>query len=461
MKILLLEDSFEDVGLIKRELNKAGIIAHYTVVNTRLEFEAALSASNPDIILSDHSMPSFNSFEALEIVKSFFQKVGIKIPFILVTGAVSEEFAVQCIKAGVDDYILKDRLKRLPDSVRSVLEKRRIENEREIYLKKVIASEAHMKEVERMANFGTYKINLESGESEWSDGFFNLRGYQPGEIKPSMEAFWDHIHPDDLPLVKSIVELATKNETAQESEFRIQTKDGKTKYVHSRITALHNKVSGKVLVGFSFDITDRILAENLLQEVYQVARIGGWEIDLTKGKLTWTDVTREIHEVGPDFQPQLSTAIQFYKEGESRRAIQLAVNAAIEKGESWDMELQIVTVKGRERWVRAIGKAEMHGEKCVRVYGSFQDIHDRKQAQLEIEKQNEKLRQIAWTQSHEVRAPIARMMGLINLLQHKENNPTSTYELIDKVITSAHELDAIIKRIVRWTEEVEPPEQMN
>lgn len=455
LKILLLEDSLEDVGLIQRELNRAGITAEYIVANTRAEFEEALNESHPDIILSDHSMPSFNSFEALEI----FQKVGLKIPFILVTGSVSEEFAVQCIKAGADDYILKDRLKRLPDSVRGALERRKIEDEREVYLNKVIASEAHMREVERLASFGTWKFDLKSGKAEWSDGFYNLRGYQPGEIKPSVQSFYKHIHSDDLAKVKNKLEFVSQHGATQESEYRILTKEGKTRYVHSRITVLDNEPSN-VLVGFSIDITDRKLAESLLQEAYQIARIGGWEIDLINSKLTWTDVTREIHEVERDFEPEIASAIQFYKEGKSRRTIQLAVKAAIEKGESWDMELQIITAKGKERWVRAIGKAEMQGKKCVRVYGSFQDIHELKQAQIELEKQNKKLRQIAWTQSHEVRAPIARMMGLINLLQRQEDDPVNTYELIDKVITSAHELDAIVKKIVRWTEEVEPPEQM-
>src|SRR5688500_6549676 len=109
LKILVLEDSPDDATLIEWQLKKAGVSFTFLVVTDRHDYQSALTEYRPDVILSDHSLPDFNSIEAFEIFKAHRKAGGALIPFILVTGNVSEEFAVQSIKAGIDDYILKDR----------------------------------------------------------------------------------------------------------------------------------------------------------------------------------------------------------------------------------------------------------------------------------------------------------------------------------------------------------------
>ncbi len=119
----MLEDREEDAGLINRMLKKDGIDFTSHNVDTRDEFVKALDAFEPDLILSDHSLPQFNSLEALKIC----QQSGFKGPFILVTGAVSEEFAVSCLKQGADDYVLKSNLARLPSAIHNSLRQRQME----------------------------------------------------------------------------------------------------------------------------------------------------------------------------------------------------------------------------------------------------------------------------------------------------------------------------------------------
>ena len=123
IRILLLEDQEEDADLIRRALRKDGIIFESRRVDDRDEFEKAIVEFNPDIILSDHSLPQFNSIEALELARSMREG----IPFILVTGAVSEEFAAQCIKMGAHDYILKSNLSRLSASLKNAMERHTLE----------------------------------------------------------------------------------------------------------------------------------------------------------------------------------------------------------------------------------------------------------------------------------------------------------------------------------------------
>lgn len=95
-------------------------------VDTRHDFVKLLSEFIPDVVLSDHSMPQFNSIEALRICKS----IELDVPFILVTGTVSEEFAVQCLREGADDYVLKSNLTRLPSAIKAALRKKEEENNR-------------------------------------------------------------------------------------------------------------------------------------------------------------------------------------------------------------------------------------------------------------------------------------------------------------------------------------------
>jgi len=126
LKILILEDVPEDAGLVERILRKEGMSFSLSRVDTQEEFIASLRDLEPDVILSDHSLPQFNSAEALKICR----RVGLQIPFILVTGTVSEEFAVNCLKMGADDYVLKANLTRLPSAITTAIKKREEEKKR-------------------------------------------------------------------------------------------------------------------------------------------------------------------------------------------------------------------------------------------------------------------------------------------------------------------------------------------
>lgn len=133
IKLLVVEDVEEDFQLIEMTLEKAGVQFQSKLVDTKAEYLEALTSYKPDLILSDHSLPQFNSIEAFSVLKH----MGVKTPFIIVTGNVSEEFAVNSIKEGVDDYILKSNLERLPAAIHNALQKRQDEILHEEELKKL------------------------------------------------------------------------------------------------------------------------------------------------------------------------------------------------------------------------------------------------------------------------------------------------------------------------------------
>lgn len=126
LKILFLEDILEDVELVERTLKKEGIKFDMVLVDSKEEFIKAIRNHAFDVILSDHTLAQFNSSEALKICR----RLGIMAPFILVTGSVSEEFAITRIKQGADDYILKSSLQRLPSAIINALGQRKLQSER-------------------------------------------------------------------------------------------------------------------------------------------------------------------------------------------------------------------------------------------------------------------------------------------------------------------------------------------
>ena len=196
-----------------------------------------------------------------------------------------------------------------------------------------------------------------------------------------------NIHPDDRERAASIVKEVMANPGKPISTlFRNQHKDGHYLWVEGTVINLLQDEDVKAIV-FNFrDIRQRKKLEDLLHKANVLARIGGWEIDLVNDKVYWSDITREIHETEYSYVPDLETGLNFYKQGKGRELITEKLKEAIELGKPWDEELMIVTAKNNERWIRTMGETEFVNGKCVRIYGSFQDIDQPKKAEEAIAK---------------------------------------------------------------------------
>ena len=163
---------------------------------------------------------------------------------------------------------------------------------------------------------------------------------------------------------------------------------------------LVNDVEGnKYVIGNSIDITEsHLLAQDLkrtkelLEQTSIITSVGGWELDLEGQKIYWSDTTKTIHEVDKNYVPDLESGINFYKPGIDRQIIEDAINNSIITGKPFDVELQIITAKGKELWVRALGNAIMKQGKCVKINGAFQDIDKRKKTELALEINENKYR---------------------------------------------------------------------
>lgn len=379
------------------------------------------------------------------------------------------------------------------------------------------------------------------------------------------EEFNNIVHADDRKKVWSCLNRALNNaELPVNCIYRVKHRQGHFIWLEVIFTnKLDDSDINAILCNFR-DITEQRGLEDLLYEANKLSKIGGWEIDTTTMSIHWSDITRQIHETKLGFQPTLEAAINFYKEGENRNAFVKVMDDAFKYCINADVELQIVTAKGNQKWVRAIVEPEFSDGKCIRVYGSLQDVDERKRAEIAetsaleerntilesigdaffavdknwvvtywnrmaekmlampkadiigrnlwdayadfvgsesykkyhlaldtnsvvrfedyfpqmdtwfdisafpsekglsvyfkditerlnyikaIEEQNENLKEISWLQSHVIRAPLARIMGLIQLITDPKQDINEKQNALNYLLSSANELDEVIHTI--------------
>lgn len=180
LTILQLEDDPLEAELIQRFLRNAGVSIDTHVAADRKEFEFEVVSGQFDVVLADNSLPQFNSLEALRVLREHRSD----IPFILVTGTVSEEFAVEVIQKGADDYILKNNLARLPSAIGRAVEKRRIQREKLLTEAALRQSEEEYRHLFELTPLAAWVIDEQTfGFLTVNSAAARLYGYTPAEFK--------------------------------------------------------------------------------------------------------------------------------------------------------------------------------------------------------------------------------------------------------------------------------------
>jgi PAS domain S-box-containing protein len=264
LRILHLEDMPDDADLVCRELRKGGLQFDLRIARSRQEFELALKDFEADIILSDHSLPAFNSFEALKIVK----ENELKIPFILITSATSEEIAVAVLQAGAWDYVLKDRMQRLPTAVVNAIEKHEFEIERQRYLEELVAYNNRYEAVSKATNDAIWDWDVANDDVVWNHGIQTIFGYTADQQKNLNQQAWaSKIHPDDAERVATEIRMVfVRREKNWVSHYQYQSRDGSYRYIMDRAYVIYQDGTPVRMIGAMQDVTELTLYRQFLEK---------------------------------------------------------------------------------------------------------------------------------------------------------------------------------------------------
>ncbi|HSU28901.1 MAG TPA: histidine kinase, partial [Chitinophagaceae bacterium] len=285
-------DNNDDAEIIQRLLLKEIPNVKIHLAMTRDRFMKALNDIQPDLVLADNSLPQFNAREALEQIK----ERGLDIPFILVTGTVSDEFAASIIKSGADDYILKDRLIRLPTAIESAISFRKAQREKKQFLENLERSEKRLKQAQAIANVGDWELDLVTNIQTWSDELYRIYGLNRKEALPSTELFLSFMDPGDADMARQLLREAFDSVKESSFYFRFVRLDGLMRfgYIEWKFELDKNGTPSR-FHGIIQDITELKKAEDKLKESHEEMRqLASHLQDIREEERT--SMAREIHD---------------------------------------------------------------------------------------------------------------------------------------------------------------------
>lgn len=579
IKILILEHDPNDFELLQRELRRSGLFCISEMVQNQEDYKALLNTFQPDIILSDYTLPSFDGLSAFRIK----QNIAPATPFLIVSGTLGEERAVELIKMGVTDYVLKDNLQHIALKIERALNEAAERSQkiiaehslkqREEQLQKImdfsldvicttdadgrfvtlsaaserlwgytpeeltgkqavdliyepdrpatinimteimggvdcsffenrfvhkngslvtlfwsghwVAEEQLLygiardgtdirKAEEKIRNnekrFRSLLLNSADGllllsadgrVIERSNTALNILGLQAGSVTDSFRM--DLVHPADRHILTNTLNRIKAQPNAVETvEYRTQVPDGNYIWLETTVqNQLTNPAVAAIVLNFR-DITDRKLAKTALEkseekyrDLFNLSPMPMWLFDMHT--LHFLDVNEAaIRLYGYTKQEFLKMTVMDIRPKEDLGYLEKIIQSLRESKAYYHDIARHKKKNGDIFYVDVKNSAiDLDGVEARIVLAT--DVSERVKYIQAIEEQNTKLREIAWMQSHVVRAPLARMMGLISLLEKDKTSDSGIAEIMEYLQSSAYELDGIIREIVAKTEQVQEP----
>lgn len=294
IKILMLEDNVLDYELISRYLKSSAINVESFHASSKEEYIQKLEQEEFDVILADHSMPDFNSFEALAIRN----KTKFHIPFILVSGTLPEEYAATIIQEGANDYILKDRPHRLATAITEAIKKQKIIADKLLAEKELIKANETLNLVGRAAADAMWDYDVYADKIIWGEGYEKLFG-NISELPRHLNEWLERIHPADFKRIGKEIGKALKNKktTVYEGEYKYMKADGDYAIVRSKALILRdNDGNAYRAVGVLQDITHvRQLEMRILEQNLQIQK-HNTEIVIQAQEEERKQIGKELHD---------------------------------------------------------------------------------------------------------------------------------------------------------------------
>jgi PAS domain S-box-containing protein len=390
LRILILEDVPSDAALEVDELRDAGLIFFMLRVDTREAFVKALDEFNPDIVLADYKLPAYDGREALE----YACRVHPQIPVIIVTGALGDEAAVELLKLGARDYVLKGSLARLAPAI-----KRALSEERDIRNRKLVEHELHDSELRyrrlfEAARDGILILDAETGMIADANPFIlELLSYSRSQCIGKM--LWEiGLFADTEDSKKAFRELQATGHIRYE-DLPLETKDGRRRDVEF-VSNVYEVAGKKVIQCNIRDITERLRAEEALRDSearykritegltdyqYTVRIENGRAVETIQSPacVTVTGYKSEEFAANPDLWIQMVVP-------EDRERVIARVRKVLAGMDVPPMEHRIIRKDGELRWVRCtiILFRDASG-KLLSYDGVIRDITERKRVEQDIQ----------------------------------------------------------------------------
>jgi PAS domain S-box-containing protein len=293
IRVLIVEDSEDDASLVMRELRWGGYDPAFERVETADAMAAALGKGTWDIVIADYVLPGFSGLDALRIL----QKTGFDLPFIIVSGTIGEETAVEAMKAGAHDYIMKNNLKRLIPTAERELKEAKIRRERRDVEQRLRMSENLYRTIFETTGNATVIIEEDTIVSLMNREAERLTGYSKEEVE-GKKSWSEIIVSDDLDRVKEYHRLRRVNPDAVPGTYETAFTDKQGKLKNVMVTAAMIPGTTKSVASL-LDITDRKRMEGELkkrikelEEFYNIAI--GRELRMKKLKDEMESVKEEL-----------------------------------------------------------------------------------------------------------------------------------------------------------------------
>ncbi len=389
LRILILEDDPADAELIRLELKRGGVAHVSKCVAIKRDFLTALVEFKPSLILADHKLPGLTGTEALTLTRQKFPD----LPLILVTGTLGEEMAVEMIKRGATDYILKDRLSQLVPAVLRAVREAEQTTRRRCAQQSLRESEERFRQLTEAIREVFWMTNGAKTEMIYiSPGYEEIWGRTCESLYASPLNWVEAIHPDDRERVLKSA-LLNQESGRYDEEYRIVRPDGSTRWIHDRAFPIRDK-SGNVyrIAGIAEDITSRRKVEEALQKaeanyrsIYENAVEGIFQTTPEGRYLSANPAL--VRMLGFDSEENLIRSVQDISQQicvqpESRIELKRRLE---EDGFVRNFENQSYRKDGSTFWI-SINARVVRGTRAEVLYfeGTSEDITERKRAEEQI-----------------------------------------------------------------------------